>query len=76
MTIKLSEIEIGQPVRYLIGIRNGQAAKVTDIQKSLLTVKDTHVVTLTFDDDSLPPHLKTQPLTAYNGIVEGCEIDF
>ncbi|MEA5505953.1 hypothetical protein VB735_23110 [Halotia wernerae UHCC 0503] len=76
MTIKLSELQIGQPVRYLIGTRNGQSAKVSDITKSFLSVKDTHVVTLTFDDDLLPPHLKTQPLTAYNGIVEGCEIDF
>lgn len=69
MTIELSELQIGQPVRYLLGTRNGKSAKVSDMTKSHLSVKDTHVVVLTFDDNSLPPHLKTQPLTAYNGIV-------
>ncbi|MCC5640410.1 hypothetical protein LC593_32180 [Nostoc sp. CHAB 5844] len=51
-------------------------AKVTDIRKCPLSVKDTHVITLAFDDESLPPHLKTQEVTAYNGVVEWCEVEF
>jgi hypothetical protein len=54
----------------------GNLHPVSDLRKLPLSVKDTHVVMLTFEDDSLSPHLKTQPLTAYNGIGEGCEIDF
>ncbi|MBH8573539.1 hypothetical protein I8752_11020 [Nostocaceae cyanobacterium CENA369] len=76
MAVPLTDLKIGQPVKYLIGTRNGLTAKVTDIRKCSMSIKDTHVVTLTFDDDSLPPHLKTQEITAYNGIVEGCEIEF
>lgn len=59
MAIPLAEMKIGLSVKYLIGTRNGMSAIVTDIRKSSLSRKDTHVVTLTFDDDSLPPHLKT-----------------
>ncbi|WP_193199758.1 hypothetical protein [Nostoc sp. MG11] len=76
MAILITELKIGQPVKYLIGTRNGMSAKVTDISKSSLSIKNTYIVTLTFDDDSLSPHLKTQPLTAYDGKLEGCEIEF
>ncbi|MCC5603949.1 hypothetical protein [Nostoc favosum] len=75
MTVELSQLQIAQPVRYLIGIHNGKTAKISNIRKSPLSIKDTHVVMLTFDDDSLTPHLKTQSLTAYNGIIAECEID-
>ncbi len=76
MSIPLSDLKIGQPVKYLIGSRNGMKATVTDISKTSFSTKNTHVVTLTFDDDSLSPHLKTQPLTVYDGVLEGCEIEF
>lgn len=76
MAIPLEDLKIGQTVKYLIGTRKGMNAKIADIQKSTLSVKNTYIVTLTFDDDSLPPHLKTQPLTVYNGILDECEIDF
>ncbi|MBD2472602.1 hypothetical protein H6G90_34175 [Nostoc sp. FACHB-145] len=61
---------------YLIGARNGMSAIVTSMRKSPLSVKDTHIITLTFDDESLPSHLKTQELISYNSLVEGCEIEF
>ncbi|MBE9210864.1 hypothetical protein IQ244_31065 [Nostoc sp. LEGE 06077] len=61
---------------YLIGTRNGMSAIVTSMRKSPLSLKNTHIITLTFDDDSLPPHLKTQELISYNSLVEGCEIEF
>lgn len=50
------------------------SAAITDISKSSLSLKNTYIVTLTFDDDSLPNHLKTQQLTVYDELLEGCEI--
>ncbi|QFS50852.1 hypothetical protein GXM_08346 [Nostoc sphaeroides CCNUC1] len=49
------------------------SAAITDITKSSLSIKNTLIVTLTFDDDSLPNHLKTQQLTVYNELLVGCE---
>lgn len=57
MSIPLTDLKVGQPVKYLIGVRKGMRATVTDISKEPLSRKDTHVITLAFDDDSLPPHL-------------------
>ncbi|MHC0069018.1 hypothetical protein ACWATR_40175 [Nostoc sp. UIC 10890] len=74
MAIPAAELKIGQSVRYLIGTRSGMSAAITDISKSSLSIKNTHIVTLTFDDDSLPNHLKTQQLTVYDELLEGCEI--
>jgi hypothetical protein len=76
MSIPLADLKIGQPVKYLIGTRSGLTAKVSDIRKCPLSIKNTYVITLTFDDDSLPPHLKTQEITVYNGIVEWCDVEF
>lgn len=74
MAIPAAELKIGLSVRYLIGTRSGISAAITDISKSSLSLKNTHIVTLTFDDDSLPNHLKTQQLTVYDELLEGCEI--
>jgi hypothetical protein len=74
MAIPATQLKIGQSVKYLIGTRNGMSAAITDISKSSLSLKNTHIVTLTFDDDSLPNHLKTQQLTVYDELLEGCEI--
>lgn len=58
----------------------GSAAKLSNldarqlISKSSLSLKNTYIVTLTFDDDSLPNHLKTQQLTVYDELLEGCEL--
>ncbi|MBW4426920.1 MAG: hypothetical protein KME50_21355 [Nostoc desertorum CM1-VF14] len=60
-------------MKYLIGTRSGMSAAITDISKSSLSLKNTHIVTLTFDD-SLPNHLKTQQITVYDELLEGCEI--
>ncbi|MCC5639782.1 hypothetical protein LC593_28950 [Nostoc sp. CHAB 5844] len=76
MAIPLDEIKLGLLVKYLIGTRNGLTAIVTEIRKCSLSIKDTYVITLAFDDDSLPDHLKTQEVTAYGGIVEWCEVEF
>ncbi|MCC5632698.1 hypothetical protein [Nostoc sphaeroides] len=73
MAIPATELRIGQSVRYLIGTRTGMSAAITDITKSSLSIKNTLIVTLTFDDDSLPNHLKTQQLTVYNELLVGCE---
>lgn len=74
MAIPRSELKIGQSVRYLIGTRSGMSAAITDITKSSLNIKNTYIVTLTFDDNSLPNHLKTQQLTVYDELLEGCEM--
>ncbi|WP_292808289.1 MULTISPECIES: hypothetical protein [unclassified Nostoc] len=74
MGIPAAELKIGQSVKYLIGTRSGMSAAITDISKSSLSIKNTHIVTLTFDDDSLPNHLKTQQLTVYDELLSGCEI--
>lgn len=76
MAIPLADLKIGQRVTYLVGTRNGMSAIVTSMRKSPLSLKNTHIITLTFDDESLPPHLKTQELISDNSLVEGCEIEF
>ncbi|WP_242054657.1 hypothetical protein [Nostoc sp. FACHB-190] len=76
MAIPLAQMKIGLSVKYLIGTRSRLTARVSEIRKCSLSIKDTHVITLTFDDESLPPHLRTQDVTAYNGVVEWCEVEF
>ncbi len=58
-----SNYTVGEKITYLVqGRRFGLVAKITNIMRHPLTEKSV-VFELLFEDETLPEHLKTQPLT-------------
>lgn len=54
---------VGEKVKYLIGTRTSLVATIGNIESHPLSNKS-FVFKLVFDDESLAPHLKDQPVTA------------
>lgn len=54
---------VGEKVKYLVGSRTNLVATIGNIESHPLSNKS-FVFKLVFDDESLPLHLKEQPVTA------------